>query len=634
MDYFYYENNESIKLNLTAGSKWSEQQTGNAYLNTIFSRVDNGDDIVQEKELTVLNKLLLLISKLTPNSEFLGILDNNAMKKVIEQLDNQEIRIEGNNIIEEKLLGDNIAQSGTIDIEYTASDYQKMRTDPSYAAELQNKQISEIKDELKNRYPDKKYHIEVTYDGKYYKYYIYDLSLKKQDTAQDSAADFLNNNPEALSNIEDPILFMNAFKEQTGGETIYSSLLAQFQNGKISKEEFINQLKILERKFEEYEENYENNFRGSNYAPKDNHLKYYGNDYGRIISKLERHFQKQESFDAQLAGGEFTREQIDELKQFVKTEYNVDLTDIAVAELIESQVRNKCAIYDENHQHIGLDLEKFKGLCKTEKFYGESFPDYLKYILCYEANGYNETLESINEQAEIIENEYARYDFDIKTSAIADLVRTSDSMIQRAEKELEITETSDRITIRNKNTGKERVIDLAQITKNLDDMDKYRVINAMHGMNKLTLWEFAIEVKNIGSDAIAGSAGEYIIENDTVEINKYTNTYSLTHEMCHAMMATVIDGENVFNEPLYQEFAETYKEEQAAHKEKGLKQFGASDYNYCSDNIQEFAAEAGCLYLTGESSSKFTIAEHFPKSYRLFVNLIKKIQSQETNRTL
>ena len=245
MDYFYYENNESIKLNLTAGSKWSEQQTGNAYLNTIFSRVDNGDDIVQEKELTVLNKLLLLISKLTPNSEFLGILDNNAMKKVIEQLDNQEIRIEGNNIIEEKLLGDNIAQSGTIDIEYTASDYQKMRTDPSYAAELQNKQISEIKDELKNRYPDKKYHIEVTYDGKYYKYYIYDLSLKKQDTAQDSAADFLNNNPEALSNIEDPILFMNAFKEQTGGETIYSSLLAQFQNGKISKEEFINQLKIL-----------------------------------------------------------------------------------------------------------------------------------------------------------------------------------------------------------------------------------------------------------------------------------------------------------------------------------------------------------------------------------------------------
>ncbi len=104
--------------------------------------------------------------------------------------------------------------------------------------------------------------------------------------------------------------------------------------------------------------------------------------------------------------------------------------------------------------------------------------------------------------------------------------------------------------------------------------------------------------------------------------------------MCHAIMATVIDGKNTFNEDLYNELVETYKVEQAEYLAKNLSKYGASGYNYCASNLREFAAESGCLYLTGESVSEFTVAKHFPKSYRLYVSLVQKIQAQTENRSL
>lgn len=50
-------------------------------------------------------------------------------------------------------------------------------------------------------------------------------------------------------------------------------------------------------------------------------------------------------------------------------------------------------------------------------------------------------------------------------------------------------------------------------------------------------------------------------------------------------------------------------------------------------DIDTVAAEAGCLWLSGKSNSEFTIATHFPKSYRLVVQLIEKIRTQETGRS-
>ena len=101
------------------------------------------------------------------------------------------------------------------------------------------------------------------------------------------------------------------------------------------------------------------------------------------------------------------------------------------------------------------------------------------------------------------------------------------------------------------------------------------------------------------------------------------------------MMATIIDGKNTMNENLFKELVDTYEEEQKAHEEKRLRNLSVdgSNYTYCAENLTEFAAEAGCLWLSGKSNSEFTIATHFPKSYRLLVQLIEKIRTQETGRS-
>lgn len=199
---------------------------------------------------------------------------------------------------------------------------------------------------------------------------------------------------------------------------------------------------------------------------------------------------------------------------------------------------------------------------------------------------------------------------------------------------LEVTESENKITIYNKKTNQQRVIDLAKLTENLSGKLQSSIPNAIRDMNKKALWEFAIEVKRINTNNSTTNGGDYNPETDTINVNNLTDLYSLTHEMCHAIMATVIDGKNTFNEPLYKEFVETYKAEQSEHEAKGLKNFGACDYVYCAANIHEFAAEAGCLYLTGESGSSFTIAKHFPKSYRIYVAILEKILSQEDGRSI
>lgn len=288
--------------------------------------------------------------------------------------------------------------------------------------------------------------------------------------------------------------------------------------------------------------------------------------------------------------------------------------------------RYKCGIYDDEYVYQGIDLERFKELFKTDKFYGMTSQDYLENILCY--NGYNDTLESINQQAEIIEAEYERYNFDIYNSEIGDLVKTSNARNDAIEASLEIIRNPDKFIIKNTKTGETRSISITQLESGLTECQD-TLTDFLYGANKRVLWEFAAEVKSLDSNPPLDSAGSYEIDTDTVNINDSTNVYSFTHEMCHAIMATVIDGKNTFNETLYKEFKDTYEQEQKEHELKGLRRFGAGGYNYCAENIHEFAAEAGCLYLTGDSGSAFTIAKHFPKSYRIFVTLIEQILSSD-----
>jgi hypothetical protein len=197
--------------------------------------------------------------------------------------------------------------------------------------------------------------------------------------------------------------------------------------------------------------------------------------------------------------------------------------------------------------------------------------------------------------------------------------------------------------MKNKSTKEKRVIDLNMLTASLDDAHKQTLLEALNGFNKLSLWEFAKEATNSIGTFIHDerhALAEYNVENDNININTKTeqkvDTYTLLHEMIHAMMATIIDGKNTENEPLFKEFVETFEEEKKVHDEKGLRNgsIDGSNYTYCAQSILEFAAESGCLWLSGKSNSEFTIATHFPKSYRLFVQLIEKIRTQKTGRSM
>ena len=62
MDYSFWNNNNSKlnKINLKTGKSWSDitKKADNTGLNSIWQLIDNGDGIVQQQELDLLNKLL------------------------------------------------------------------------------------------------------------------------------------------------------------------------------------------------------------------------------------------------------------------------------------------------------------------------------------------------------------------------------------------------------------------------------------------------------------------------------------------------------------------------------------------------------------------------------------------------
>ncbi len=332
-----------------------------------------------------------------------------------------------------------------------------------------------------------------------------------------------------------------------------------------------------------------------------------------------------------------SRKEINELQILFKESYNVDISESQAAALIK---------IERTGFQNGFNLEKLKEHLLSGQFFKDEnfkdFQDYLDKRIIWEGVVDNDNLETLEELAQATEQEYGRYKFDIKKSHVADLARQSDKMRAKAEKELNVTKTDDKIVIYNKSTNEERVIDLNKMTSKLDDKHKQNLLDALEGFNKLSLWEFAVEASNSIDTKIHDekhALAEYNIEADTININNVTeqkvDSYTLLHEMCHAIMATVVDGKNVTNEKLYKELVETYEEEQKTYKEKRFRNgsVDGSNYTYCAENIMEFAAESGCLWLSGKSKSEFTIATHFPKSYRIFIQLIEKIRAQETGRS-
>lgn len=715
------------KVNIKAGDTWEYLGISNKYLNSIFNKIDdgkkdeNGYREVSQEELSLLEKLLQKAKEITGNNS--NRFFDEDFQEIERQLDEGEIELP-NGIRNTKPDDDERPYKEHVTHHYhlTTQDYEDIKNNKTDIETIRQKYIDKIKDDLKKynqydeRFPEGRYEVEVIFNGGYYESFVYDIEFeayKKSDPQKLKRAidDFMNGDFDAINTIENPVEFLEAYRKKSGGKTMFSDMMSQYKDGKISSEQIQNYMRTLEKKFEDYE----NEFNTSNPDSKFKSASsfWYGS-YWDLSSRVSDYFSQEKQIQYKYENNEIDKEQVLELQKFIKDNFNVEVKEYIVARIMEQGTLSDYNIYEYDFEELknhyknldeerveycarwdlpysdddvnkneikelqklfkdeydkdisetdaaymiksyrrqfkkGYNLEKLKQDLLNGKVFKENgnVKDFNEYLDNRVLGGHfveNDTLETLEMAAQATEQEYGRYNFDIYKSPIADLARQSNKIRNKAEKELKVTKTNDKIVLYNKSTREERIIDLNKLTSKLDDKHKQIILNALNGFNNLSLWEFAVESANsldtnISEEFKKYALAEYSIENDNININTDTeeevSSYTLLHEMCHAIMSTIIDGKNTPREPLFREFTEAFEEEQKAHIEKRLRN-GAADggnYTYCAQNIHEFAAEAGCLWLSGKSNSEFTIATHFPKSYRLFVQLIEKIRAQETGRS-
>ena len=83
---YYDRNNKLNKLDLSIGTNWKTVNIDNEILNTIFSKIDNGDGTIQESELTLLYRLLDIADKSIANTKNDRIVDNKELDKLKSRL--------------------------------------------------------------------------------------------------------------------------------------------------------------------------------------------------------------------------------------------------------------------------------------------------------------------------------------------------------------------------------------------------------------------------------------------------------------------------------------------------------------------------------------------------------------------
>ena len=173
MDYSYNNyNNEEIKLNLKIGDNWDNLNIQNKYLNTIFSKIDDGDRKISADELSLLERLLEKSNNLirtlstfgttkSENKDFSVLKDEN-LKVVVEQIENGEIELPKKR---------QLTQSGYIEMQYSSKEYNEIKKD---SKSFYENQINKIKAQLAQKYSSD-YEINVSQYQNGYKYEIFDL---------------------------------------------------------------------------------------------------------------------------------------------------------------------------------------------------------------------------------------------------------------------------------------------------------------------------------------------------------------------------------------------------------------------------------------------------------------------------
>ena len=183
MEFSYYnKDNELIKFNLQVGTKWDDLNIKNDSLNSIFSKVDDGDrEINDQKELNLLEKLLKKADGIL-NSTSNNILENEELEEIEKQIEEGKITLpKHNNNSTERVFREAVTHH---DETFTKEEVQAIQNNETDIETVRQKHIEKIKARLKkylhydDRFPEDRYEVDVQYNGRYYESFVYDKVTK------------------------------------------------------------------------------------------------------------------------------------------------------------------------------------------------------------------------------------------------------------------------------------------------------------------------------------------------------------------------------------------------------------------------------------------------------------------------
>jgi len=200
---------------------------------------------------------------------------------------------------------------------------------------------------------------------------------------------------------------------------------------------------------------------------------------------------------------------------------------------------------------------------------------------------------------------------------------------------------SNRIVIKNKKTGKQRVLDLNKLTKNLSLEAQIQLKSRLKDYPAEVLMDMAIELDSLKTAntfdkmLMDHTAAYYnpISDNITLGVGDQIDVESaLIHEIGHAVdfngkyVNTAITSSD-------DNFTKIFEQELRAYKAAGHRQSkGAGDAGcYATSNKKEMFAECYCLLMTGECDSDRDIVKYFPKTLNAAKRILAKIRSMPDN---
>lgn len=183
MDFSYYnKDNELIKFNLQVGTKWDDLNIKNDSLNSIFSKVDNGDrEITDQDELNILEKLLKKADGILDTTSKNNILENEELEEIEKQIEEGKITLpKRKNNSTDRVSKETVTHSEG----FTKEEVQAIRNNETDIETIRQKYMEKIKADLKkyhhydDRFPEDRYEIDVKYNGRYYESFVYDKESK------------------------------------------------------------------------------------------------------------------------------------------------------------------------------------------------------------------------------------------------------------------------------------------------------------------------------------------------------------------------------------------------------------------------------------------------------------------------